>query len=121
MAVAGLLGELPGTAAWISFSCVDGARIRGGAPIEEAVDAIRDAPGVVATGVNCTAPEHVDELLARIRSVTALPLVVYPNSGEGWDAGRVAAGRAAPRVASTASRPRDGSRPEPRSSAAAAG
>ena len=31
-AVAVLLGELPGTAAWISFSCADGGHLRGGAP-----------------------------------------------------------------------------------------
>jgi homocysteine S-methyltransferase len=37
-------------------------------------------------GVNCTAPQHVDELLARARSVTSRPLIVYPNSGESWDA-----------------------------------
>ena len=86
VAIAELLGESPGTAAWISFSCRDGATLRSGAPIEAAVEAIRDAPGVVATGVNCTAPEHVEELVGRIRSVTALPIVVYPNSGEGWDA-----------------------------------
>jgi len=36
--------------------------------------------------VNCTAPEHVDELLSRASSVTRKPLVVYPNSGERWDA-----------------------------------
>jgi S-methylmethionine-dependent homocysteine/selenocysteine methylase len=86
VAVAGLLGEVPGTAAWISFSCADGARLRSGVPIEEAVDAVRDAPGVVAIGVNCTAPEHVDELIGRIRATTGLPIAVYPNSGEGWDA-----------------------------------
>jgi homocysteine S-methyltransferase len=85
-AVTALLGELPGTAAWISFSCADGGHLRGGTPIEEAVLAIKDAPGVVATGVNCTAPEHVDELITRIRSVSSLPIAVYPNSGEGWDA-----------------------------------
>ncbi len=85
-AVAVLLGELPGTAAWVSFSCADGGHLRGGAPIEEAVEAISDAPGVVATGINCTAPEHVEELIARIRSVSSLPIAVYPNSGEGWDA-----------------------------------
>ena len=86
-AVAGLLGELPGTAGWISFSCADGARLRSGAHIEEAIEAVRDAPGVVAVGVNCTAPEHVDELIGRIRATTSLPVAVYPNSGEGWDAG----------------------------------
>jgi homocysteine S-methyltransferase len=85
-AIAVLLGELPGTAAWISFSCTDGGYLRGGAPIEAAVEAIMDAPGVVATGVNCTAPEHVGELIARMRSVSSLPIAVYPNSGEGWDA-----------------------------------
>jgi homocysteine S-methyltransferase len=85
-AVAGLLGEVPGIAGWISFSCGDGSRLRSGAPIEEAVEAVRDAPGVVAVGVNCTAPEHVDELIGRIRATTSLPIAVYPNSGEGWDA-----------------------------------
>ena len=85
-AVAQLLGELPGTAAWISFTCADGSRLRSGAPIEEGISAVADAPGVVAVGVNCTAPEHVEELIGRIRAATSLPIVVYPNSGEGWDA-----------------------------------
>ena len=85
-AVAQLLGELPGTAAWMSFSCADGSRLRSGAPIEDGVAAVADAPGVVAVGVNCTAPEHVEELIGRIQAVTPLPVVVYPNSGEGWDA-----------------------------------
>ena len=50
--------------------------------------AIADATrGFVAVGVNCTAPEHVEELVARIAGVTAKPVVVYPNSGEGWEAG----------------------------------
>ena len=44
-AVAALLGELPGTAAWISFSCADGGHLRGGAPIEEAVRPIDGRPG----------------------------------------------------------------------------
>lgn len=98
-AVAGLLGEVPGTAGWISFSCADGGRLRSGAPIEEAVEAVRDAPGVIAVGVNCTAPEHVEELIGRIRATTSLPIAVYPNSGEGWDAvGRRWTGNAAGRV-----------------------
>lgn len=85
-AVAQLLGELPGTAAWVAFTCADESRLRSGAPIEEGVAAVMDAPGVVAVGVNCTAPEHVEALIGRIRAVTPLPVVVYPNSGEGWDA-----------------------------------
>jgi homocysteine S-methyltransferase len=84
-AIAQLLGERPGAAAWVSFSCADGERLRSGAPIEAGIAAVADAPGVVAVGVNCTAPEHVPALIRRIRAVTSLPVVVYPNSGEGWD------------------------------------
>jgi homocysteine S-methyltransferase len=40
----------------------------------------------VAVGVNCTAPRHVRGLVERIRTVTDLPILAYPNSGEGWDA-----------------------------------
>ncbi len=85
-ALASLVAGQDGAAAWIGFSCADGARIRSGAPIEEAVAAVAGERGVVAVGVNCTAPEHVPELIARITSVTTLPVVAYPNSGEGWDA-----------------------------------
>ena len=85
-AVVALLPEVPGAAAWVSFSCRDGAHLNSGAPIEDGVAVVDGAPGVVAVGVNCTAPEHLDELVARIRAATSLPIVVYPNSGEGWDA-----------------------------------
>jgi homocysteine S-methyltransferase len=84
--VAALMGEVPGAAGWVSFSCADGAHLRSGAPIEEGIAAVDGAPGVLAVGINCTAPGHVDELVGRMRAATALPIVVYPNSGEGWDA-----------------------------------
>jgi homocysteine S-methyltransferase len=85
VALAGLLEEL-GSPGWLSFSCVDGSRIRSGAPVEEAFALADGSASVRAVGINCTAPEYVDELLERARSVTGKPLVVYPNSGEGWDA-----------------------------------
>ena len=84
-ALADLLAER-GAVGWLALTCADGAHLRDGTPVEEAA-AIADASaGFVAVGVNCTAPEHVEELVARIRSTTAKPIVVYPNSGEGWDA-----------------------------------
>lgn len=86
VAVAALVTETPDAAAWISFSCADGGHLRSGVPIEEAVRAVEGSRGVLAVGVNCTAPEHVEELVSRIRAVTPLPIVAYPNSGEGWDA-----------------------------------
>jgi homocysteine S-methyltransferase len=90
IAEVGALADLVGEAAapaWLALSCADGGHLRDGTPVEDAA-AIADAtPGFVAVGVNCTAPEHVEELVARIAATTAKPVVVYPNSGEGWDPG----------------------------------
>ena len=41
--------------------------------------------GVVAVGVNCTAPRFVSALLATAAAVTDLPLLAYPNGGDRWD------------------------------------
>jgi homocysteine S-methyltransferase len=79
-----LLDEL-GAAGWLSFTCADGTRLRSGAPAIDAFVLAERSPHVVAVGVNCTAPEHVEELVARAAAVTSRPIVVYPNSGEGWD------------------------------------
>jgi homocysteine S-methyltransferase len=49
--------------------------------------AIADAcPAVIAVGVNCVPPPVVARALEVATSVTAKPLVAYPNSGETWDA-----------------------------------
>jgi homocysteine S-methyltransferase len=86
IALVELLEETPGARGWLSFSCADGARLRGGAAVEEAFALAEGSSRVLAIGVNCTAPQYVDELLARARSATSRPLIVYPNSGERWDA-----------------------------------
>ncbi|MGM1325411.1 homocysteine S-methyltransferase family protein, partial [Klebsiella michiganensis] len=36
-------------------------------------------------GINCIALENTTAALAHLHSLTALPLVVYPNSGEHYD------------------------------------
>ena len=84
--LARVLDRLGAPDAWISFACRDGRTTAHGEPIEEAVAAATLSRRVVAVGVNCTAPEHVEELLARAATVTGLPLVAYPNSGQTWDA-----------------------------------
>lgn len=48
--------------------------------------ATADNPQVVAVGINCIALENTPAALAHLHSLTALPLVVYPNSGEHYDA-----------------------------------
>ncbi len=105
IAIVGVLGSIEHAAAWLSFSCADGGHLRSGAPIEEAVAAVASSPAVLAVGVNCTAPEHLDELLARTRTITDKPIVAYPNSGEGWDpVARRWAGPAGMRVDGAAAR-----------------
>ena len=44
-----------------------------------------DLPHVVALGINCTPPRHVLPLIEAVRSVTAKPLIVYPNWAQGYD------------------------------------
>lgn len=74
------------TPAWISFSCQDGQRTNDGTPIEACAALFADHPNVVAIGINCTAPQYIDELIPRIRQTAPnKAIVVYPNSGEHFD------------------------------------
>ena len=85
-AVLAELELLDGVPAWLSLSCADGLTRRGENPTE----AFRMAGGVdavVAVGVNCTGPDDVDALLP-LAAASGRPVIVYPNSGEGWDAER---------------------------------
>ncbi|MFF3482588.1 homocysteine S-methyltransferase [Streptomyces sp. NPDC002701] len=75
-----------GVPAWLSYS-VAGGRTRAGQPLEEAFAVAADAEEVLAVGVNCCAPQDVTAAVAVAARVTGKPVVVYPNSGETWDAG----------------------------------
>jgi homocysteine S-methyltransferase len=74
-----------GVPAWLSYS-VAGDRTRAGQPLEEAFALAAGADEVIAVGVNCCLPEDVDAAVAIAARVTGKPVVVYPNSGETWDA-----------------------------------
>ncbi len=74
-----------GVPAWLSYS-VAGDRTRAGQSLEEAFALAADADEVIAVGVNCCAPEDVDGAIATAARVTGKPVVVYPNSGEAWNA-----------------------------------
>ncbi len=84
--LAELLRETPGTVAWFSFSCGDGRHLNDGTPLAEVTARLEDHEQVVALGVNCTAPEHIPSLIEEIAGETTKPIVVYPNSGERYDA-----------------------------------
>ncbi|MFD5625131.1 homocysteine S-methyltransferase [Streptomyces sp. NPDC127072] len=74
-----------GVPAWLSYS-VAGDRTRAGQPLAEAFAPAADADEVIAVGVNCCAPQDVDAAVETAARVTGKPVVVYPNSGEVWDA-----------------------------------
>ena len=76
-----------GIPAWLSYT-IAGERTRAGQPLAEAFAVAAGAPEVVAVGVNCCAPADVLAAIAAAREATGKPVIVYPNSGEGWDARR---------------------------------
>jgi homocysteine S-methyltransferase len=80
------LGQLPDTRAWVSFSARDGEHVSDGTPAAECASWLDDQDQVVAVGVNCTDVRYVTSLLEQLGSGTDKPLVVYPNSGEIFDA-----------------------------------
>ncbi|MFH9833802.1 homocysteine S-methyltransferase [Streptomyces sp. NPDC017201] len=74
-----------GVPVWLSYS-VDGDRTRAGQPLEEAFALVSGVDQVVAVGVNCCDPADVGRAV-EMAAATGKPVVVYPNSGEEWDAG----------------------------------
>jgi homocysteine S-methyltransferase len=74
-----------GVPVWLSYT-VAGERTRAGQPLEDAFALAADADDVIAVGVNCCAPRDVDGAARVAARVTGRPVVVYPNSGESWDA-----------------------------------
>ncbi|MFI9730756.1 MULTISPECIES: homocysteine S-methyltransferase [unclassified Streptomyces] len=74
-----------GVPVWLSYSAA-GGRTRAGQPLEDAFALAARADEVIAVGVNCCTPEDADHAVAVASRVTGKPVVVYPNSGEQWDA-----------------------------------
>ncbi len=78
--------ERAGAPAWVSLTVAPGGTTtRRGEPLADAVAPLAGLAGLVAVGVNCVRPQDVAPALA-VLSALGVPLVVYPNSGETWDA-----------------------------------
>jgi homocysteine S-methyltransferase len=96
---AGIAEEL-GADYWISFSCRDGKHINEGDLIRDCAKAFAVGhPHLKMIGVNCSKPEYSESLvreiaagLEEVRQETGspeaanIPIGVYPNSGEEYDA-----------------------------------
>ncbi|KAH7378766.1 Homocysteine S-methyltransferase [Pyrenochaeta sp. MPI-SDFR-AT-0127] len=82
-----LVTEFPGTEAWFSFTLRDSAHISDGTPLTEVASLFKGVKQVVSLGFNCT-PD--DLALSALKALSPLvkrgTMVVYPNSGEQWNA-----------------------------------
>lgn len=85
-AIVAALAEFPGLRAWVSFTCKDRAHVAHGERLADCAALLDETPQVVALGINCTAPHLIGPLITEAKAGTAKPTLVYPNSGELWDA-----------------------------------
>lgn len=88
-------------ACWISLACRNGQELNDGSKLQEALKAVDelDPTGLLiqAVGINCCHSEHVQSLVqilvqhsmqqsTKNHRRTPRGIVIYPNSGEEWDA-----------------------------------
>jgi homocysteine S-methyltransferase len=83
-AVGEAMAAWPDLRAWFSFSCRDAKHVSHGETVAECAAAVAAFPQTVAIGVNCVPPSWVPSLIEELRNGSNKPVLVYPNSGEGW-------------------------------------
>jgi homocysteine S-methyltransferase len=86
-AIGEALAPWPDLAAWFCFTCRDAQHVAHGELLSDCAAAVASFPQAIAIGVNCTQPALIPALIGELRGASDKPVVVYPNSGEGWDAG----------------------------------
>jgi homocysteine S-methyltransferase len=80
-AIAHLLPEISPMPRWVSLACRNGRELNDGTPVSEAIRVLKDAPAI---GFNCCNSDYLGELVTFVPKNKAV--VLYPNSGEEWDA-----------------------------------
>ena len=75
----------PDLRVWFSFSCRDESHVSHGERVADCAKLAATFPQTVAVGVNCVPPKWIPSFIAELRAACDLPVIVYPNSGEGWD------------------------------------
>ncbi|XP_042430376.1 homocysteine S-methyltransferase 2-like [Zingiber officinale] len=74
------------TPAWFSFNSKDGVNVVSGDSMVECASIADACKKVIAVGINCTPPRFIEGLILSIKKVTEKPILIYPNSGERYDA-----------------------------------
>ena len=87
-AIGEALSPWPSASAWFSFTCRDEQQVAHGEFLGDCAKTVAEFPQTIAIGVNCTLPAYIPALIGKLRAATDKPAIVYPNSGEGWDAER---------------------------------
>jgi homocysteine S-methyltransferase len=89
-AIGEALKPWPDLAAWFTFVCPDyraaSLQVAHGEALRDCAAQAASFPQTVAIGVNCTRPRWIPSLIAELRHASEKPIIVYPNSGEDWDA-----------------------------------
>jgi homocysteine S-methyltransferase len=89
-AIGEALQPWPNLAAWFTFVCPDyraaSLQVAHGEPLRDCAGLAAGFPQTIAVGVNCTRPTWIPGLIAELCHASEKPIVVYPNSGEDWDA-----------------------------------
>lgn len=85
-AIGEALAPWPLLRVWFSFTCRDAKHVAHGELLVDCASHVAPLPQTVAVGINCTQPSLIAALIAELRAASNKPIVVYPNSGEGWDA-----------------------------------
>jgi homocysteine S-methyltransferase len=81
-----LLREFPSISAWVSFSARDEKHISEGQLFVDCVKELENHPQITAIGIDCTSPKYIPSLIHKAKQATEKPVLVYPNSGETYDA-----------------------------------
>ena len=80
--------ESVATPAWVSFCCRDARQLHDGNQLSAALGLFAQHEQVFALGVNCCASDLIVEMITNISVAnTGKLIVVYPNSGQQYDAG----------------------------------
>jgi homocysteine S-methyltransferase len=87
-AIGEAIAEWPNLSIWFSFTCCDAQHVAHGELLRDCAAHVARLPQTVAIGVNCSQPSLIAALIGELREASDRPVIVYPNSGEGWDATR---------------------------------
>src|SRR5579872_2178020 len=84
-AIGEALSTWPDLPTWFSFTCRDARYVAHGELLRDCAAYVSTLPQTIAIGINCTQPSLILPLIHELRSTSTKPIVVYPNSSEGWD------------------------------------